>query len=162
MVSKIQQTIMHFNLKNKTFPLIALILIVFTACTDRATKQAEEDETLIQDYIADNNLDAIPSGTGLYYVIEEEGTGLSPTLFSTVMVNYSGNLIDGTVFDANDSISFGLSSVIQGWQEGIPYFKEGGSGKLLIPSALGYGSQSVGSIPRNSVLIFDIDLLKVE
>ena len=59
-------------------------------------------------------------------------------------------------------ITFPLSGVIQGWQEGIPLFKEGGSGILLIPSALGYGSQSVGSIPANSVLIFDINLIDVD
>jgi len=48
--------------------------------------------------------------------------------------------------------------VIQGWQIGLPYFSEGGSGKLLIPSELGYGSQKAGDIPANSVLIFDIQL----
>jgi len=54
-----------------------------------------------------------------------------------------------------------LSNVIQGWQEGIPLFNEGGSGILLIPSALGYGSQTVNSIPSNSVLIFEVTLLRV-
>ena len=51
--------------------------------------------------------------------------------------------------------------MIQGWQEGIPLFSEGGIGKLLIPSALGYGNRSVGNIPENSVLIFDVELMDV-
>ena len=74
------------------------------------------------------------------------------------MVNFSWD------FDQSSSngITFPLSGVIQGWQEGIPLFKEGGSGILLIPSALGYGSQSVGTIPANSVLIFDINLIDVD
>jgi FKBP-type peptidyl-prolyl cis-trans isomerase FkpA len=83
---------------------------------------------------------------------------------STVTVAYKGYLTDGTVFDESDSngITFSLRNVIQGWQEGIPLFKEGGSGMLLIPSALGYGSSSQGQIPANSVLIFEITLIDVQ
>jgi len=55
-----------------------------------------------------------------------------------------------------------LTNVIQGWQEGIPLFSEGGSGILLIPSALGYGNQSIGNIPANSVLIFEVTLINVD
>ena len=51
--------------------------------------------------------------------------------------------------------------MIEGWKEGIPYFKEGGVGKLLIPSALGYGPNGNSGIPPNSVLIFDIGLIDV-
>jgi FKBP-type peptidyl-prolyl cis-trans isomerase FkpA len=73
-------------------------------------------------------------------------------------------LTDGSVFDQSNSagVSFNLTSVIQGWQEGIPYFKKGGKGKLLIPSALGYGTQGTSGISPNSVLIFDINLLDVK
>ena len=69
-------------------------------------------------------------------------------------------LTDGTVFDQSTSagISF-LTNVILGWQEGIPMFSEGGTGKLLIPSPLGYGNRAVGNIPENSVLIFDVELI---
>jgi FKBP-type peptidyl-prolyl cis-trans isomerase len=51
--------------------------------------------------------------------------------------------------------------VIPGWTSGIPYFKEGGYGKLLIPSALGYGPSGSGSIPPNTVLVFDVKLIQV-
>jgi FKBP-type peptidyl-prolyl cis-trans isomerase len=54
-----------------------------------------------------------------------------------------------------------LQNVILGWTEGIPYFKEGGSGKLLIPSALAYGPNGTTGIPPNSVLIFEIELIEV-
>ena len=121
------------------------------------------DEDIIQQYISDNNLTAEPTGSGLYYVIDVPGTGENPTLSSNVTVAYTGSLTDGSVFDQSSAngITFPLSGVIQGWQEGIPLFKEGGAGILLIPSALGYGSQSVGSIPANSVLIFDVNLIDV-
>nr|MBA3682346.1 FKBP-type peptidyl-prolyl cis-trans isomerase [Bacteroidota bacterium] len=87
-----------------------------------------------------------------------------PKSSSNVTVNYKGSLRDGTVFDQSGAagISIGLNSVIEGWKEGIPLFKKGGKGVLLIPSALGYGDKATGKIPANSVLIFDIELLNVQ
>jgi FKBP-type peptidyl-prolyl cis-trans isomerase FkpA len=122
------------------------------------------DEDIILQYISDNNLNAEPTGSGLYYVINSTGNGEFPNINSLVTVAYKGTLTDGTTFDQSSSngITFPLSNVIQGWQEGIPLFSEGGSGILLIPSALGYGSQSVGNIPENSVLIFEVTLLNVD
>ena len=59
-------------------------------------------------------------------------------------------------------VSFFLSQVIKGWQEGIPLIKKGGKATLLIPSSLGYGSHSAGSIPANSVTIFEVELVDVQ
>ncbi|MCL4132880.1 UNVERIFIED_CONTAM: hypothetical protein GTU68_053231 [Idotea baltica] len=117
----------------------------------------------IEKFINDNSLDALSTPTGLHYVIEQEGNGEHPTIDDVVTVHYHGYLTNGDVFDSsverNQPISFGLRQVIQGWQEGIPLFSKGGKGKLLIPSHLGYGSQSQGGIPANSVLIFDVELI---
>jgi len=78
-------------------------------------------------------------------------------------VAYTGYYTNGEIFDGSNAqgITFNLNGVIDGWRIGIPYFKEGGSGKLLIPSALGYGPNGGGSVPANSVLIFDIELIEV-
>ncbi len=78
-------------------------------------------------------------------------------------VAYKGYYTNGNVFDQSkpEGISFGLQQVIKGWTEGIPFFKEGGSGMLLIPAHLGYGSFDYSSIPGGSVLIFDIKVIKV-
>ena len=121
-----------------------------------------EDKRRIKAYIQTNNLDADSTSSGLYYVIDKSGVGQNPNKYSTVKVRYKGYLLSGEVFDQNTAGAiFSLNSVISGWQEGIPKFKEGGAGKLLIPSHLGYGSRSTGSIPANSVLIFDINLDEV-
>nr|WP_232735295.1 FKBP-type peptidyl-prolyl cis-trans isomerase [Flavobacterium sp. 5] len=114
-------------------------------------------------YIADNQLNAVKTESGLYYVIDEAGTGKQPTATSNVTVAYKGYYTDKTVFDQGSStgISFNLQGVIKGWMEGIPYFKEGGSGKLLIPASLGYGSYDYRGIPGGSVLIFDVKLISV-
>jgi FKBP-type peptidyl-prolyl cis-trans isomerase FkpA len=144
--------------------LCLLFVTVLMGCKKKETQdQSKKDEKIITDYIAANKLDARATGSGLYYVISTEGTGKQPASNSNVIVRYKGYLTDGTVFDQSNASGYvtSLTQVIKGWQEGIPYFKKGGSGKLLIPSALGYGSQAVSRIPANSVLIFDIDLLEV-
>jgi FKBP-type peptidyl-prolyl cis-trans isomerase len=123
----------------------------------------EQNEAAIIQYIDDNNLTATKTASGLYYVVNNEGTGTQPTSTSNVTVAYKGYFLDGTVFDESDSngISFGLNQVISGWTEGIQLFKEGGDGILLIPYTLGYGINGSGTIPGASVLIFDVKLNSV-
>jgi len=145
--------------------VLSILVFAFTTCKKKDKRsQAEKDDEIITKYIRDNGLNATYSGSGLYYVITTQGTGSNPTASSVVTVKYDGFLVSGTVFDSSPPIgaSFSMGSVIKGWQEGLTYFKKGGKGKLLIPSALGYGSQKVGSIPPNSVLIFNIELLDVK
>ncbi len=148
----------------KIVSITLLVSLLFLINNCKKVDYEVVDNDIIQQYIIDNNLSAQSTGSGLYYVIDVPGTGENPTVSSNVTVAYTGSLTDGSIFDQSNSngITFPLSGVIQGWQEGIPLFKEGGSGILLIPSALGYGSQSVGSIPANSVLIFDVNLIDVD
>ncbi len=149
------------NLKNLFFLLITIGL--FTACSK------EDPQETIDKYIADNNLDAQSTDEGLYYVIEKEGTGKRPVFNSDVKVHYEGSLTNGSVFDGNLSTPisnvgyFNLTRVISGWQLGIPLFKEGGEGLLIIPPDLGYGSNPPGGsgIPKNAVLVFEVKLLDV-
>nr|WP_315197654.1 FKBP-type peptidyl-prolyl cis-trans isomerase [uncultured Flavobacterium sp.] len=123
---------------------------------------AANDAEIVK-YIADNQLNAVKTASGLYYVIDQAGTGKQPTSTSNVTVAYKGYFTNKTVFDQSTAsgVSFNLQQVIKGWTEGIPYFKEGGSGKLLIPATLGYGSNNYSTIPGGSVLIFDIKLISV-
>ena len=148
--------------------LLALISLLFVSClsdneTSKPVDYTVQNEKEIVDYIAKNNLTATKTDSGLYYVVNEAGTGAQPTASSNVTVAYKGYFTNGNVFDQSNAagISFGLNQVIKGWTEGIPYFKEGGNGVLLIPSHLGYGSNGSGPIPGGSVLIFDVKLIKV-
>jgi FKBP-type peptidyl-prolyl cis-trans isomerase len=148
--------------------LLALVSLLFVSClsdneTSKPVDYTVQNEKEIVDYIAKNNLTATKTDSGLYYVINEAGTGAQPTSSSNVTVAYKGYFTNGNVFDQSNAsgISFGLNQVIKGWTEGIPYFKEGGNGVLLIPSHLGYGSNGSGPIPGGSVLIFDVKLIKV-
>jgi len=151
------------------YSLIALVLTLFMSCAKDKTEITESidyvatNEKEIVDYIAKNKLTATKTDSGLYYVVNEAGTGKQPTASSNVTVAYKGYFTNGSIFDQSNAsgISFGLNQVIRGWTEGIPYFKEGGNGVLLIPSHLGYGSNGSGPIPGGSVLIFDVKLIKV-
>ena len=143
-----------------------LVLTLFISCskdTETVTDYTAKNEQEIKDYLAKNNLTAQRSTSGLYYIINEQGTGTQPTAASNVTVAYKGYFTNGNVFDQSkaEGISFGLNQVIKVWTEGIPYFKTGGSGVLLIPSHLGYGSTNNGPIPGGSVLIFDVKLISV-
>jgi len=144
--------------------LICIALLLFTSCAKRkAEKRAEEQNQIILDYIADNNLTATATGSGLYYVLDPQGTGDFPTSTSDVTVAYKGYLVDGTVFDESTAagVTFNLQAVIAGWTEGIPYFREGGEGLLLIPSDLAYGANGSGAIPPHAVIIFEVELIDV-
>ena len=96
------------------------------------------------------------------------GNGAQPTFGSTVTVHYVGTLTNGKVFDSsrdrNQPFSFriGTSEVIKGWDVGLSTMKVGGKRKLEIPPEMGYGSRAVGTIPANSTLIFEVELLNVQ
>jgi len=124
---------------------------------------SEINEEQINEYLAANNLQSQKTDSGLHYIIENQGDGEQPTASSNVTVAYKGYFLDGTVFDQSDAegISFGLNQVIEGWTEGIPLFNEGGTGVLLVPAHLGYGSFDYSTIPGGSVLVFDINLISV-
>lgn len=141
--------------------LLALLLLVgiFTSSC-KLEDQTEADRMKIEQYLADNNLTATRHESGIYYNISTPGTGANPNLSSVVTVKYKGYLTNNNVFDQSTAgIQFALANLIPGWQIGIPLLKKGGKGTFYIPSELGYGSSGQGSIPANSVLIFDIELV---
>ena len=109
----------------------------------------------------------ITTASGLQYTLTKEGTGKQPTADSQVSVHYKGQLLDGKVFDSSydrgQPVEFPLNQVIPGWTEGLQLIKEGGKATLYIPAKLAYGEQGVpGTIPPNSTLIFDVELLQVK
>jgi FKBP-type peptidyl-prolyl cis-trans isomerase len=103
---------------------------------------------------------------------EVVGTGATAAAGDSITVNYVGALTNGTVFDASANhpetakgfvFKLGAGQVIKGWDQGIVGMKEGGKRTLLIPADLAYGSQSPApSIPANSALIFEVELLRVQ
>ncbi len=104
--------------------------------------------------------------SGLQYKVIKEGEGESPADTSFVTVHYTGTLISGEVFDSSvergEPAQFPVNGVIAGWTEALQLMKPGSNWMLYIPPHLGYGEYGTRGIAPNTVLIFDVQLLKVE
>lgn len=124
-------------------------------------KAPEAEVAVLKEFIDASGISATADDRGFYYIIHSPGSGTKPTVRSNVTVNYEGSLTNGKIFDSNKNISFGLYQLILGWQEGIPLIAPGGSITLYLPPSLAYGSRAQGGIPANSILIFKIDLIRI-
>lgn len=112
--------------------------------------------------------DYTTTASGLKYYDLVPGTGASPTTGQTIVVDYTGWLEDGTVFDSSLEsgnpfiFKIGTGAVIPGWDEGVATMKVGGKRQLVIPADLAYGESGSGSIPANATLIFEVELLEIQ
>ena len=107
------------------------------------------------------------STQGLTIKIVKEGSGAAARNGDKVSVHYTGTLTDGTKFDSSRDrgkpflFTLGAGEVIQGWDLGVAGMKVGEQRMLTIAPELGYGSRSIGPIPANSTLLFDVELLRI-
>ncbi len=162
------------EMKWKCFLLLGCILTASSCQKDDAkepdivcnraiptTKAPQSEVTALKQYMDASAIKATADDRGFYYTIDSPGSGAKPTLCSNVTVNYRGTLTNGSTFDTASGISFDLSRLIVGWQQGIPLISPGGSITLYLPPSLAYGSQAQPAIPANSILIFKIDLIRI-
>lgn len=130
-----------------------------------ATKNKEIAKTYFDNLAKDAHAQVKKTSSGLYYQIIKESTGPKPTETSTVKIDYTGKLINGNKFDSSkdrgEPSTFNLQQVIPGIREGLQLVGKGGSIRLYIPSALGYGDHNLQGIPAGSTLIFDVDMLDI-
>jgi FKBP-type peptidyl-prolyl cis-trans isomerase FkpA len=143
-------------------------------------KKAETGK--IENYISSKKLTPKKTASGLQYVVTEEGKGNKPALGDTVVVNYTGRLTNGTLFDTSvkevyeksdlrkdpmrtfEPIRFSLGNqpVIQGWTEALQLLNKGSKATLIIPSSIAYGERPMGDrIPPYAPLVFEIELVDV-
>lgn len=131
-------------------------------------QQLAADVTTIEGFLAENNIEAQKTESGLYYNITEKGNGPEIDAGDKVTVHYRGMLLDGTVFDSSYeggqpfSLNVGQGMVIRGWDEALQLLQEGTKATLYIPSPLGYGARGAGdAIAPNSILVFDVEIVDV-
>ncbi len=131
-------------------------------------KARTAEPELIANYVKENNIKVQPNADGLYVIVKKQGKGTKVAVGRQVAIHYTGRLIDGTMFDSsvgNEPLSYvvGQMGLIRGWEEGVMGQPEGTQLQLIIPSAMGYGSQGAGQmIPPYSTLIFDLDIVSVK
>ena len=125
-----------------------------------AKKNAAEGKKFLEEKSKEAGVQKTASG--LLYKVIKEGKGEKPTATSNVQINYKGTLIDGKQFDANKNTTMNVGQVVPGFREALMLMTPGSTYQVYIPAELGYGLRQTGSIPVNSTLIFDIDLLEVE
>jgi len=150
------------------YPFAILLIISIFGCTKEDVTidpniQFNIDKQNIRNYLNQNNLKADSTPEGIFYIVDytHDSLTIKPTANSTVKVDYKGYLLSGKVFESHYNQTFSLNDVIDGWKFGIPKFKEGERGRLFIPSKLAYGTNSSATIPANSPLIFEVNLIKV-
>ncbi len=128
-----------------------------------ASAIADGDKFLAENKVKPNII-TLPSG--LQYQVIKAATGQKPKATDEVTVHYTGTLTNGKKFDSsydrNEPVTFPLNKVIPGWTEGVQQMPVGSKYRLFIPAKLGYGENGAGEdIPPYSVLIFDIELIKI-
>lgn len=162
-------------MKRLNLTVFLLVLIVaLTGCKQdeifNAAEQAELDEAAIVVYLKNIGVyeKAIRDDeSGIYYVIEEQGTGIKPTFGATVFTHYSGYFLTGELFDTSlatpGPLDFvlGRGDVIPGWDRGFSLIEKGTQALFIIPSGLAYGNNGSSGIPPNSILQFDVNLIDV-
>ncbi|MBR4506278.1 MAG: FKBP-type peptidyl-prolyl cis-trans isomerase [Bacteroidales bacterium] len=144
-------------------------------------RQQNEPEAIAA-YISDNNIKEKANADGLYVIVKKKGNGPKVAAGKSVSINYTGRLLDGTMFDSSvesdarrgniyvegrtyEPLSYivGQMGLIKGWEDGIMGQPEGSILQIVMPSSLGYGSRGAGEmIPPYSPLVFDIEIVSVK
>lgn len=148
------------------FLSVAAIFILFARCSEEKVNLAYKDQlakdvSLIDEYLASNNVTAESDTSGLRYSIVTKGSDFKPQLVDSIQVNYSLSLLNGQSIFAEGQNTFLLNKLIRAWRIALPLVGEGAKLRLFVPSGLAYGSYRTGLIAANSNLIFDIELKKV-
>ncbi|PTA50922.1 FKBP-type peptidyl-prolyl cis-trans isomerase [Shewanella morhuae] len=146
--------------------IAGVIFYFFTSMNGQ--KAAQENIRLGNEFLTQNKAKegVITTASGLQYEVLTKGDGtIHPKASDTVTVHYHGTLLDGSVFDSSvdrgEPIAFPLNRVIKGWTEGVQLMVVGDKVRFFIPSELAYGNSNAGKISGGSMLIFDVELLKI-
>lgn len=133
----------------------------------KSMEDAQKNKTVSEEFLAKNKEkpNVKTTASGLQYEVLKEGKGKKPSLKDKVSVHYTGTLVSGQKFDSSHDrgapADFPVNGIIKGWQEALQMMPEGSVYRLYIPPELAYGAQAQPGIPPFSVLVFDVELLKV-
>jgi len=137
--------------------------------TKQFEEQSDKNKAKGEAFLNENKAKAgvVVTSSGLQYKILTQGNGAKPAKTDTVTVEYTGRLIDGTVFDSSKKTgkpaTFKLDQVIPGWTEALQLMPVGSTWEIYVPAKLAYGERNIGGmIGPNETLIFNVHLLSVD
>ena len=183
MIIHIPMDSLQFNDKKPSWFEAGKSLRVNMKCFDISTVEAYEAQMKIKDslnmieesksiesYLTDHKLAFVKTSSGVFVSVTSKGSGAAITQGKSVTLNYTGKLLtDGTIFDSSlnpgrepMNYQYGVQQMIPGFTDAIGILHEGDKATFIIPSMLAYGPQEQGPIPANSILLFEVEILKVK
>lgn len=136
---------------------------LYTNYVDNPTTINQKDENSIIEFATEKGLDCDRMSNGVYVCNQTKGSGPQIKSGGPVRAHYKGYFFNGTEFDSsykrNKPLEFKVGQMISGWNEWLVTVTEGTKATLLIPSAKAYGSRDRGTIPPNTPLAFDVEVL---
>lgn len=140
---------------------------------ESADAMKEKDDAKLQEFFKEKGLNPTKTESGLYYIIDKEGTGDNVQRGQQVSVNYTGTNMAGKPFDSNVDPQFnhvepfafaaGVGQVIKGWDEGILLLNKGSKARFFIPSHLAYGQRDMGpDMGPNAILVFEVEVTDIK
>lgn len=135
---------------------------------EQDVQRRRQEFARLDQWLEESELEVMPTQNGAYLSIVEPGTGPFPQPGDTILVRYSGKLLDGTVFeqikesDPPFRFVLGQNMVIQGWEECMPMLNKNTVARMIIPSDLAYGAQEVGILKPYSTLLFEVEIVEIK
>lgn len=142
-----------------------IVLFAITSCTTYSDKELKGFDKTIQSYLDSTGISMKRTDAGLYYKIINKGEGDRLIGYNDqVTFYYKGSYLDGETFQIvskKSPLAFNVNQLIFGWQDALMMLKEGGEIQIIIPPQLAYTDRKTGLIPPNSILKYELTVLKV-
>jgi len=143
--------------------VVSMLALLLFSCDTYSESELEEFDKEIVSYLKKEGITCETSPSGLHYKIIEEGDGELIQAKDNVVFKYKGSFLDGKVFEEDEvGVEFNVTQLIAAWKEVMYELREGGKAFLVSPPQLAYGNHELDDIPQNSILIFEIEVIKVK
>lgn len=141
---------------------LAALLLIVSSCATYSDEEIKGFDQEIQKYLKKKNIECEKSPSGLYFKIIEKGEGRDIQYKDKVSFTYRGELLSGRIFhEQQEPVEFEVSQLIGCWKEVMLNIKSGGKVFLVSPPQLGYGTNKLDDIPKNSILVFEMEVVEV-
>ena len=148
------------------YPFLSMLLLSLFSCSfETAATHRMDAELELASYIVENEIDVKPTASGLLFIKQRDGNGVTPLKDAKVAIHYTGMFLNGEVFDSSydrgTPMVFQLSKnqVIKGLEEAVLMIDKGARARIVVPYHLAYGDRRVGPVPSYSNLVFDVELI---